>query len=138
MTTKVWTADAPDYGWRTMQYYARIDRWVQQSQISRYQTIRKSLVDLQKRTTRHKEVIALALFLLKRRAYEQTSPLNAEPPDHHALTDHAFVRALQRVYGCNIPALKDFVLKDLLSKKQFEPIYSDDAAKIVTILARAA
>lgn len=54
----------------------------------------------------------------------------------HILTDHAFVRGLERIYGINVLRLKDYVLHDIYSKREFEPVTLEDG-QIITIMKKA-
>lgn len=54
----------------------------------------------------------------------------------HILTDHATIRSMERMYGIDIPKLKDYILNDLMQNRNFEPVRCLDTNQVITILRK--
>lgn len=78
------------------------------------------------------QVVQLAIYLLKKRFLSTTGALPDDRDDHY-LTDHAFVRALFRVYDLDIKAMKDMVM-DEIAKRSGEFTIVQANGKALTVL----
>lgn len=82
-------------------------------------------------------LVQVAMCLFKQHLKKYDLEFKSSKKITHNLTDHAFTRALQRLYGIDIDKLKDYVVADIQSNREFELIRATDSETIVTILKKA-
>jgi hypothetical protein len=101
-------------------------------EVARLEQIRLSLVAFSVRLPPQKRVIVQAV-LYNLRQITQTVRTNYR--DAHELSDHAFVRVLERGLGLDITELKDKAMATI-RETGLEPQYSFDGKTIMTVLPR--
>lgn len=120
---------------------AIIKRWVEKMPTptpERFMAMRIALGDLQRKCPdRIKPLPQMAIFYLKNRFLSDIQKMQeaGEKSRHPILTDHAFVRSLERLYGIDVMALKDHVLTDIRANRTFEKITAD-TGQIITVFKK--
>jgi len=113
-------------------YANQIIAIVNKCRFNDYPLVRKKLLELQKSITRNRDIVYFALMHLNR-LNDDPSSKEYKKSDSHILSDHAFVRILQRVSGIDTFDAKEKAYMLLLQQEKVKPVFTPRKDKIITV-----